>query len=53
MRDRFWKEDMYDINEVFGSSFSLVGVVNPVLLAHALLKESCQGCLSLGRVPPL
>ncbi len=33
--------------------FSRPGIVNPVLLAHAILKESCQGCLSLGRVPPL
>lgn len=33
--------------------FVSAGVVNPIRVAHSLMKESSQGCLPLGRVPPL
>lgn len=37
----------------FGAVGAVEGVVNPIQVAYALLKESSQGCLPLGRVPPL
>lgn len=37
----------------FGAVGAVEGVVNPIQVANALLKESAQGSLPLGRVPPL
>lgn len=37
----------------YGAVGAVQGVINPVTVAHKLLQESSQGCLSLGRVPPL
>ena len=37
----------------FGAVGAVQGLVNPVNVALKLFQENSQGCLSLGRVPPV